>query len=328
MTPSEVKQLLKAVYAANQDRKQHHVIFLHGAPGMAKSAVVADTATDLGIGFMDYRISSKDLTDFTGVPEVVEHETYFAKPGHLPKSGKGIFFMDEFAQGTQNLQSVSAQILYDRMCGEYKFPDDWMIVVASNRGTDRAGTHPTPQQVNNRCTHINMEMAFEDWKEWAFANEIDERLIYFLDSRQELLCQPSKDAEAFPTPRTWEFVSSIMQMNLNQNIKSETIRGTVGDGPGYELMGFMQIFETIVPWRDVLKEPLTTPLPTNSSAKFALMGVLAKNVKFDTIDNLVLYLDRMPDQDVANMCIMTAGRRNKALLETSAYTNWCIARNI
>jgi hypothetical protein len=295
---------------------------------MAKSAVVKDVANELGIGFMDWRLSSKDLTDFTGVPEVVEHETYFAKPGFLPKGGNGIFFMDEFAQATQNLQSVSAQILYDRMCGEYKFPDGWMIVLASNRGTDRAGTHVTPQQVNNRCTHINMEMPIEGWKQWAFDHSLDDRLIYFLDSRPDLLCLPSKDAEAFPTGRTWEKVSDIMNMDLTPKVKSETIRGTVGDGPGYELMGFMQIFETIVPWRDVLNEPLTTPLPTNSSAKFALMGVLAKNVKFDTIDNLVLYLDRMPDQDVANMCIMTAGRRNKALLETSAYTNWCIARNI
>jgi hypothetical protein len=322
MTPKNVSILIDHIIASNK-KGEHVTLFLHGPVGSAKSATIADAAKRHNIPLLDLRLSRLDVTDLTGALQVRDGKTYFAPPGWLPVDGQGILFFDEYPQAMVALQNIGGQAIYDRKVGDYELPPGWIVIVAGNRMSDRAGTTTTPQQINNRCLHINMDINYTDWSEYAADAGYDWRILAFLDTRQELLSKPSKDAEAFPSPRSWSFVNTILNMGLPPIIREETICGTIGDGVGSEFSGFLEVAENIVDWRSIFKNPKSADLPEGPAPTYALMNVLARNVKLSTIDNLVTYLRRI-NPEMGNICMHFVGRFHPVLKETSAYTKWMI----
>lgn len=332
MRPSHIACFLDgAIRRALQAKKPRDYIvpFLHGAPGTAKSALVRDAAERAGIAFWDVRLSIKDTVDLTGVPKIEKGKTVFAPPGWLPSEGPGVLFLDEYAQAMLSMQNVGGQLIYDRRAGDYCVPDGVLIVLASNRMQDRAGTTQTPQQINSRCVHIDVDADYDDWRNgYALEAGIDERIIAFLDFRPELLCQPSKDAEAFPTLRTWEYASNILAMELPPVVRNETLAGTVGKGAAAELIGFIDTFEKGVSlWRDVFANPKKAPIPDAGAPMYALMSVLARRVEYDTLETLITYLKRV-NKEMANLCVHDAGRLKPVIKEHPAYVGWSVEHRI
>ena len=328
MKPSHVACLLDA--AIKRAAQGHYIVpFLKGAPGTAKSALVRDAANRAGIPFWDVRLSIKDTVDLTGVPRVEKGKTVFAPPGWLPTEGPGVLFLDEYAQAMLSMQNVGGQLIYDRKAGDYRVPEGVLIVLASNRQQDRAGTTQTPQQINNRTIHINVDADYDDWRNgYALDAGIDERIIAFLDLRTELLCQPSKDAEAFPTLRTWEFASNILGMELPPVVRNEALAGCVGQGPAAEVIGFLDTYERgISLWRDVFAHPKKAPIPDAGAPMYALMSVLARRVEYDTLETLLTYLERV-NKEMANLCVHDAARFKPVIKEHPAYVSWSVDHRI
>lgn len=325
MKLQHVSSAIDAVISANQKGK-HLVLFLHGSPGSGKSAIVADAAKRHDMALLDLRLSIKEPVDLTGMPKVENGETVFCPPGWLPKDGRGILFLDEYAQAMLAMQNVGGQLIYDRAVGDYRLPPGWVVILASNNQQDRAGTTQTPQQINNRVIHIDVDPDFDGWREWAI-DQIDSRVLAFLDYRQDLLNLPSKDARAFPSLRTWEFVSHILDEDLPPVIFQELISGTVGRGPAAELIGFLDVYAGLVPWRDVFADPDGAGLPEGAAATYALMSVLSRRVSLTTVDALTTYLKRI-SREMGNLCMTDAGRLHPEIKDTKAYTQWAIDNHI
>lgn len=325
MKLQHVSSAIDAVISANEKGK-HLVLFLHGSPGSGKSAIVADAAKRHGLALLDLRLSIKEPVDLTGMPKVENGETVFCPPGWLPKGGRGILFLDEYAQAMLAMQNVGGQLIYDRAVGDYRLPPGWVVILASNNQQDRAGTTQTPQQINNRVIHIDVDPDFDGWRGWAI-DQIDSRVLAFLDYRQDLLSLPSKDARAFPSLRTWEFVSDLLGEDLPPVIFGEMIGGTVGRGPGAEFLGFLDVYAGLVPWRKVFEEPETAPLPEGAASTYALMSVLSRRVSLTTVDALTTYLNRI-SREMGNLCMTDAGRLHPEIKETKAYTTWAIQNHI
>jgi len=327
MSPDSVKEVLRQLVAASETGT-YLVPFLHGGVGAAKSAVVAQVAKELTIQFLDLRLSNHETVDVTGVPSVVDGRTIFNPPGWLPRDGKGILFLDELPQASVPMQNVAGQIIYDRKWGTYTLPPGWIVVIAGNRLEDRAGTTRTPQQINNRVIHINMDPDFLDWKPWALDNGVNPLLVAFLEARQELLHKPSPDKQAFPTLRTWAMANDVLALELPEPIRNETLMGTVGEGAAGEFISFLRTAQNIPSWKEVLRNPKRAGLPEGSAATYALMENLARRVTFETLEALTLYLPRMHNDDMANLCMSRAAKITPALTSHPAYTAWVLANRI
>lgn len=319
--------LLDGVVRSNQDG-DHMVVFLHGPVGSAKSALMKDAAKRHDMPLHDVRLSIHDTVDFTGVPEVRNGRTYFNPAGWLPNNGPCFLFLDEYPQASLAMQNVAGGLIYDRAVGEYRIPDDCIVVVAGNRQQDRAGTTRTPQQINNRCIHIYMDADYEIWRPWAADNGIDPRIISFLDNRSALLHEPSRDDEAFPTLRTWEMASKVLRMDLPPNIRNETLMGTVGKGAGAEFIGFLNTFEGMPSWRIILAKPKAASLPDGPAVTYALVETLARRVTWETMANLTIYLDRLTTHEIGNVCINRVATLQPALTSHPAYTTWVLDHRI
>src|SRR5579885_642412 len=190
-------------------------VFLWGAPGIGKSAVVAQAAATAGLELQDVRALLLDPVDLRGLPFVAaDGRSRWATPGFLPAEGtSGILFFDELNAAPAMVQASLYQLVLDRKLGEYRLPDGWTIVAAGNREGDRAVTSRMPTPLRNRFTHLNFEADMQEWCEWAISAKIRPEVIAFIRFKPDLLSDFDRDATAFPSPRSCAFVSNILNQS-------------------------------------------------------------------------------------------------------------------
>ncbi|MCD6132993.1 MAG: MoxR family ATPase [Deltaproteobacteria bacterium] len=240
VTPRELHSILQKTIEARLP------VFVWGSPGTGKSAITQQVAEKMGIDFIDVRLSQLDPTDLRGLPAIKGDHALWLSPTFLPQPNrnkeKGVLFLDELNVAPPLVQAAAYQLILDRKVGEYTLPSGWSIVSAGNRMEDATVTFQMPAALKNRFLHLELEPNLEDWKIWAFKNNIDKRIIAFLNFRPELLFKFDKKKNAFPTPRSWEFCSRAIESGLD--IETAAL-SSVGEGAATELSAFLKIYRDL-----------------------------------------------------------------------------------
>lgn len=311
MRPSQVTQALEYLIKAKQP------VMLHGSPGVGKSQVVKQVADKLGIEMIDLRLSQLDPVDLRGVPSVEREKvgkkevgkTNWNVPSFLPTDGQGILFLDEINSAAQATQAAAYQLVLDRKLGDYELPDGWAMVAAGNRASDRAIVNQMSTALKNRFTHLNYEVNNEDWCEWALTHNIAIEVLGFIRFRPMLLnefearneskeererIQRLKDAQAFATPRSWEFMSRVVQQQPSPDIEYELYSGIVGEGCAAEFMGYLKYYRNLPNLDALLMAPDKAKVPEEPAVLYALSTGLAAKATMDNMDRVVKYALRMP----------------------------------
>lgn len=301
-------------------------LFLWGQPGVGKSAITKEVAKNASLELIDLRLSLLDSVDLRGFPHMDNKRMHFATPIFLPTDpdSSGILFLDEMNAAPPAVQSAAYQLVLDRRIGEYHLPDGWAIIAAGNRETDQGVTYTMPAPLANRFTHIDFEVHFDDWRSWAITNNIKPEVVNFINFRPGLLNDFDPDKRAFPTPRSWEFVSRIIDGKQSIEVERALISGSIGEGAAAELAGFLKIYRNLPNPDSVLLNPKTADVPTDPATLYALCGALSSRASESNFDRLVEYCGRMkPEFQV--LCVRDSVTRNKDLAHTNAFSNWAIA---
>jgi len=326
MKSSQLKQTLAAMYHMRRP------VFLWGAPGIGKSAVFKQVHQDLkkelkidDFGWIDFRAILHDTVDMKGIPSVVNGITVWNVPDFLPKSGFGILLVDELNAAPPSVQAALYQLILDRRLGDYVLPDGWVVFAAGNRETDRAVTNRMPTPLANRFVHLNLDIDLQDWVEWALNNNVLTETISFIRFRPALLhaFDPTSNAKAFPTPRSWEFVSDVMKSSLPKELEYEVVSGTVGEAAASEFIGFMRIFRSLPSPDVILLSPDTATVPDDPATLYALCGALTAKASIDNFDRLMKYVNRMPTE-FSVLLVRDCVTQKPELAETRAFIDWSI----
>jgi len=302
----------------------HQPVFIWGGPGVGKSAIVRQLAHTLGVPLQDLRALLLDPVDLRGLPFLgADGRAKWAVPDFLPREGKGILFLDALNAVTAMVQASCYQLVLDRSLGDYVLPDGWTIIAAGNRDSDRAVTTRMPTPLRNRFVHLEFEVDVQEWSEWAIQSGIRPELIAFLRFRPELLSAFDRDANAFPSPRSWEFVSRILAAAPDSSVEHELFAGTVGTGAATEFSAFLKSFRELPNIDAILLNPLQEPVPDNAAAQYAVASALAHCATDMNFDRICMYLERMP-AEFSVLCVRDASLRDPALRHTAGYTKWAI----
>lgn len=279
------------------------VPYVKGPPGIGKTDMVHQLADEFHVSFKDLPLIIWDTVDMRGVPYTVPladggiRKTHWALPSELPTDGRGILFLDEFTQAFQSLQNCSSRLILARELGEYRVPDGWFVVLASNREGDKAATHRMASFLNNRVSHYEIEPTLPEWRAWALAHNVHERIIAYLSAAPHMLHQFNADHMAFPSPRSWAAFSKLLTKaaKTTADIAGYCI-ATVGEGAADEFMPYWEETATLPTYEDILAKPKTTPVPQNPSPLYAVSIMLGMRLRDGDQERIWEYVMRLPQE--------------------------------
>lgn len=245
MNIRELKQFLRTLVEETFSR----AVLLFGPPGIGKSQAVQQVAREHSLGFIDLRLAQCDPTDLRGVlvfdPQQKLGRWFVSSslPDPARHGERGILFLDEINLAPPSVQAAGYQLILDRKVGDYALPPGWIVVAAGNRLEDRANIYKLPAPLANRFIHVDVTADLDDWKAWAYANEIHPAVIAFLNFKPDLFCKVPEQIkeDIFPTPRTWHFASDLLKTVKDKKLLDASIQGAVGEGAGIEFSAFASL---------------------------------------------------------------------------------------
>jgi hypothetical protein len=270
--------------------KKKRPIFLWGPPGIGKSDIVAQVTQSLpNSHLIDIRLSLWEPTDIKGVPYFDSNisKMVWGAPEELPDEEFAsqydniVVFFDEMNSAAPAVQAAAYQLILNRRVGKYKLPDNVIIVAAGNRESDKGVTYRMPAPLSNRFIHLEMAVAFEDWFAWAVDNKINKDVVGYLQfAKQDLYdFDPKSPSRSFATPRTWSFVSELLDDDLDENTTTDLVSGTVGEGLAVKFMAHRKVAANMPNPTDILDGKVKELKTQEISAKYSLTVSLCYELK-------------------------------------------------
>lgn len=186
-------------------------VFIWGAPGIGKSAIVEQFAADVGLPCVSLLGSQLAPEDIIGVPQIVEGRSVFCPPRMIAREEPYCLFLDELNACSQEVQKAFYSLILERRIGEYHLPEGSIVIGAGNRSQDNAITRPMSSALLNRMFHVELRADSRIWLEWAAGHGIHPYVYDYICSRpDQLWSQPPKTEEPFSSPRSWHMLSDAI----------------------------------------------------------------------------------------------------------------------
>jgi len=325
MKPNELKRMLELTID-----KLNTPLFVWGPPGIGKSAIVKQIASEKGFELLDLRATLLDPVDLRGVPIPEGNKTIWLRPSFLPCSGRGILFLDELTSAPPLVQAACYQLVLDHRIGEHEIPEGWVIIAAGNREGEGV-VFRMPPPLANRFIHIELEPSLDDWVEWALNAGIEDEVIAFLRFRPNLLFQfdPKKYTEkAFPTPRSWEKVSRILSafkkcFSSLDGIFYEAVRGCVGEGPAAEFCAYCRLWGKLPTFEEILLNPEGVQIPEGLDVQYAIATMISRRISKDNFSTIKVFLERLEEELqvlVVKQALQTS--EGRTITQTRSFVEW------
>ena len=186
-------------------------VFIWGAPGIGKSAIVEQFAAELGLPCVCLTGSQLAPENLIGVPQIVNGTSVFCPPRCLVQKEPFCLFLDELNACSLEVQKAFYSLILERRIGEYHLPDGSIVVGAGNRMQDNAITRQLPSALINRMVHVELRPSSRVWLEWAAENGIHPYVYDYLCARPDhLWSQPPKTEEPYSSLRSWHMLSDAL----------------------------------------------------------------------------------------------------------------------
>lgn len=254
--------------------KRFPSVMLWGPPGVGKSQGVKQIASEIQqqtgkkVVVTDVRLLLFNPVDLRGIPTANADKTLavWLRPKIFDMDDSdsvvNILFLDEITAAPQSVQAAAYQITLDRTVGEHRLPDNCIVIAAGNRVTDRSVAFNMPKALANRLCHLEIKGDAASWHEWAVLSNIHPFVMGYLDYNSSTLTMfdPAEDNLAFPTPRSWEMVSNILN-SVSDNVTQvyPLLAGCIGTNTAGAFRTWCEIYQHIPPMDQIFGENQCPP---------------------------------------------------------------------
>ena len=264
-------------------------VFIWGPPGIGKSDIVHQIGDALDAHVIDVRLSLWEPTDIKGIPyySAEDNKMSWAPPVELPDAAMAsqhkaiILFLDEMNSAAPAVQAAAYQLILNRRVGAYELPDNVYIVAAGNRETDKGVTYRMTAPLANRFVHLELAVSFDDWFNWAVDNKIHKDVVGFLQFAKRDLYDfdPKSPNRSFATPRSWSFVSELLEDNLDDETTTDLVSGCVGEGLAIKFVAHRKVAASMPNPTDILEGKIKEIKSKEISAMYSLTVSLCYELK-------------------------------------------------
>ena len=287
-------------------------VMLWGPPGVGKSQGVRALAerirenTGKECVVTDVRLLLFNPVDLRGIPTANEDKTLavWLKPKifQMDESADtvNILFLDEISAAPPSVQAAAYQITLDRTVGEHRLPENCIVIAAGNRITDKSVAYHMPKALANRLCHIEIKGDYDAWHRWAVGKDVHPFVTGYLEYNPVALLrfEPTAGSLAFPTPRSWEMVSNILN-TVSEDIDKiyPMIVGCIGFAVANNFKTWTQLYRSMPAMEDIFTGK-TVELPRGEELQIALRSAMVRygrnHPQKDKIDHSLDLACRLP----------------------------------
>lgn len=187
-------------------------VFIWGAPGIGKSALVEKFADEVGLPCVSLLGSQLAPEDIIGIPQIKGETSEFLPPKMIARKEPYVLFLDELNACSQEVQKAFYSLINERRIGEYHLPKGSVVIGAGNRMQDGAIVKTMSSALINRMFHVQLKADPKQWLEWAYKNELHPWVTDYITQRPDhLFTEPPKTEEPYSTPRSWHCLSDALK---------------------------------------------------------------------------------------------------------------------
>ena len=238
---TQIKQAV-SIYLAKDEYGNYRIplvrqrpVFLIGAPGIGKTAIMEQIAKELDISLVSYSMTHHTRQSAIGLPFITQRqygdETYDVSMytmseiiasvyENMEKSGKkeGILFLDEINCVSETLTPSMLQFLQYKTFGNHRVPDGWVIVTAGNPPEYNRSVREFDVVTLDRMKILQVEPDYEEWKIYAQQRNLHKSILTYLDIRKEDFyeIENTVDGKTYVTARGWEDLSEAIYLYEEQ----------------------------------------------------------------------------------------------------------------
>ena len=241
MNIKEAKEQIKNAMTAyfTQDEYANYLIsierqrpiFLIGAPGIGKTAIMEQIAQELGVALVSYSMTHHTRQSALGLPfisrktyggveydvsEYTMSEIIASVYESMEQTGlqKGILFLDEINCVSETLAPSMLQFLQFKVFGRHRVPDGWIVVTAGNPPEYNKSVREFDVVTLDRLKRVEVEPDFEAWREYAYKIGIHPAILSYLEIKKGdfYLVETTVDGKKFVTARGWDDLSQMIRL--------------------------------------------------------------------------------------------------------------------
>ncbi len=206
-------------------------VFLIGAPGIGKTAIVEQIARELDLAFVSYSMTHHTRQSALGLPFISEQEydgemykvseytmseIIASVYDEMKNSGKknGILFLDEINCVSETLAPSMLQFLQYKTFGRHQIPAGWIVITAGNPPAYNRSVREFDVAMLDRLKRIEVEPDFEAWKEFALQTNVHPAVLSYLTIKPNHFYSitSSVDGMQFVTARGWDDLSQMIML--------------------------------------------------------------------------------------------------------------------
>lgn len=224
-------------------------IFIVGAPGIGKTAIMEQIAEELSIALVSYSMTHHTRQSALGLPvikkKVYDGEEYDVSEytmseiiatvyDTINESGvkEGILFLDEINCVSETLAPSMLSFLQYKEFGKHRIPEGFIVVTAGNPPEYNKAVKEFDVVTLDRLKVIDVDADYEVWKEYAKAKGIHSAITGFLDANNEYFyhMETTIKGRSYVTARGWEDLSDTIilyeeeALNVDYNLVSQYLR--------------------------------------------------------------------------------------------------------
>lgn len=287
-------------------------VLLWGEPGIGKTAALSHLAQALDLPLTTVIASVHEPSDFSGLPVVgddpAEQGVPMAPPDwavRLARTGRGLLFLDELSTAPPAVQAALLRLVLERRIGALRLPPGVRIVAAANPRSSAADGWELSAPLANRFVHLQWTYDHEvvvrglggTWPRASLPRLDPGRLKDAVTFARRAVCDllavrpglvhqlPKSEARRsgpWPSPRSWEMtlrlIAFAMAAGTSRDVLSMLVRGTVGDGPGLELLASLDRMDLPDP-EALLADPAAAVLPERGDLRQTVLDAVVEAVR-------------------------------------------------
>lgn len=313
---------------------------MHGEPcGFAR--IFAPTANPIDImGYtklmerefdgVTYPVSEHTMPGWFRCTDETGHDGLGVPITHRYK--RGILIIEEYGQGEVECKKMFANLFLERQIGPWRLPDGWRVWGTTNAANHRSGVTKDFDHAINRRNLILITPDLQSWKDWAFRRQLHPDFITFGDQNSSILFSELPEKQGpFCTPRSLELAEIDLRAMSSDGVSLPTdsaaveiTSGTIGVAAAAQLMTTLRLGLEMPRYEEIVKNPSNVKVPSKPDAQMLVCYRLAAQVSKDDAAPVIEYMQRMP-KEFAITFARAATNRDKSLITTKAFHNWCAA---